>query len=116
MDNFGMELLMQPMPSSQQWAETQLSVIEKMIHAYQEDLDPEHDIALLLTNFGQTLTLEVEAIAAVTPVMLAFRGKVSGKTSILLQHVSQLNFLLTTIEKPVDQPHRDIGFGAKWEE
>lgn len=116
MDIFGADMdLTQPLPSSQQWAGTQLEIIEKMILAYQKSLDAEHDVALFLTHFGQAITLEVEAIMAVSPVMLAFRGKVGGKPSILLQHVSQLSFLLTSVSIPPDTPHRKIGFNAPWD-
>lgn len=116
MDSFGADMdLMQPLPSSQQWAKTQLEVIQRMILAYQKSLDTEHDVALLLTHFGESITLEIEAIMAVSPVMLAFRGKVSGKTSILFQHVSQINFLLTSVRIPPQVPHRTIGFNSRWD-
>lgn len=112
MDNWA---LTQPLPKSQQWAETQLDIIEQEIRDYQAHLDPEHDVALLLTNLGQSVEMEVESITAETPVLLVFRGKVKGQPAVLMQHVSQLSFLIEAVPKPVNQPHRGIGFLAKWE-
>lgn len=43
---------------------------------------------------------------------MVFKGYVNGKFSTLIQHVSQLNFLLTSIEKEPDRPKRTIGFVA----
>jgi len=35
---------------------------------------------------------------------------VKGREATLIQHVNQLNFMLTTIDKEPDRPKREIGF------
>ena len=45
------------------------------------------------------------------PDILYFYGYVNGKTSQLIQHISQLNFLITSVEKEdKSKPPRRIGF------
>ena len=39
-----------------------------------------------------------------------FKGFVDGKESTLIQHMNQLNFLLTSVEKEPERPKRRIGF------
>ena len=108
------DTMVMPSPQSQSWAATQLSIIRQEVLDFQASLDPELDVALMLTNFGQSILMEVEEISVESPVLLAFRGKVDGRPSVLFQHVTQLSFLLTIVPKPLNQPRRDIGFVAHW--
>lgn len=41
---------------------------------------------------------------------MIFKGYVDGKMSTLIQHINQLNFLLTSLDKSDDQPKKPIGF------
>lgn len=43
---------------------------------------------------------------------MVFKGYVNGRMSTLIQHVSQLNFLLTSVPKEPDKPKRKIGFST----
>lgn len=108
--------LTRPLPQSQQWAETQLEIIKREVTAYQQKLDQDHDVVLSLTHFGHSVLMEVEQISVESPVILAFRGRVDGRPSVLLQHVNQLSFLLTSLPTAPNQPHRKIGFASHWEE
>lgn len=108
------DAMMKPPPQSQSWADTQLSIIKWEILEYQASLDSKCDVALMLTNFGQSIIMAVEDISVESPVLFVFRGKVDGRPSVLLQHATQLSFLLTTVPKTPEQPHRDIGFAAHW--
>ena len=85
-------------------------IIEEIYH-FEKDLDDEHEIALKLTAFGASTTMIVTSIGYQNPDMLYFYGFVNGKDAQLIQHVSQLNFLITSIEREdKTKPARRIGF------
>lgn len=92
-------------------ADYQYEKIMDEIRDFEKELDDEHEIAMMLASFGQNILLHVIDIAYANPTILYFYGYVNGKPSTLIQHVSQLNFLLTAVEKlnPYEKPHR-IGF------
>lgn len=110
------ELLSRPTPQSMTYSDTQYEIIKQYILRFQASLDNEHDVGLMLTNFGQSVLMEVTSIDYEESVLMVFHGLVNGQPATLIQHVSQLNFLLTTVPKPVAQPHRQIGFNADWAE
>lgn len=73
--------------------------IMEEIHDFEENLDEEHEIALKLTSFGSSTTMIVTSISYQNPDMLYFYGFVNGKDAQLIQHASQLNFLITSVER-----------------
>ena len=88
----------------------------KMIKDFEETLSDNEEVALMLASFGQSIVLAVEDIGFYNPSQLRFYGKVNGKDSVLIQHVSQLNLLLTSTPKAIpDKPPRRIGFLAEKE-
>lgn len=97
-------------------ARTHFEVIKSRIMEYRASLDPEHDVALYLANFGQALLMEVVSIGYEAPASMIFTGYVNGRLSELIQHISQISFLLTSVPKKPDAPRRAIGFTAPWEE
>ncbi len=99
-----------PIPIAYSYSDTQFEIIKKYVLDFQKSLDPEHDIGLLLTNFGSSVLMEVNYIGYEESVLMIFKGFVNGVESTLIQHVSQLNFLLTTVPKNPDKPKRKIGF------
>lgn len=94
-------------------SETQFEILKQYIEEFQNSLDSEHEVGMLLTNFGQNILLRVTYISYESPVLMIFKGFVNDKESTLVQHVSQLNFLLTSIEKEPDRPKRKIGFATE---
>ncbi len=87
--------------------------IMEEIHDFEEDLDEEHEIALKLASFGSSVTLIVTSIGYQNPDILYFYGFVNGNYSQLIQHASQLNFLITSVEREDKaKPARRIGFIA----
>lgn len=91
--------------------------IMEEIYDFEQNLDEEHEIALKLTSFGSSLTMIVTSIGYQNPDMLYFYGLVNGKDAQLIQHISQLNFLLTSVErKDKSKPIRRIGFRLDDEE
>lgn len=99
-----------PIPTAYSYSDTQFEIIRKYVLEFQKSLDTEHDIGLLLTNFGSSILMEVNYIGYEESVLMIFKGLVNGVESTLIQHVSQLNFLLTTVPKSPDKPKRKIGF------
>jgi len=98
-------------PTRYMWAENQYELIKKYIIEFEESLDKDHEVGVMLTNFGQSVMMQVEEIGYEKSVMLVFKGKVNGKRSTLIQHINQLNFLLTAIERMEPEiPKRRIGF------
>lgn len=85
--------------------------IMEEIRDFEETLDAEHEIALQLTSFGSSVTMIVTNISYQNPDMLYFYGFVNGKDSQLIQHINQLNFLITSVEREdKTKPARRIGF------
>lgn len=85
--------------------------ILEQIADFESNLDNDHEIALNLASFGTTTTMIVTEISFQNPDMLYFYGFVKGKKSQLIQHVSQLNFLITSVERAnKNEPPRRIGF------
>lgn len=92
------------------WTNEQLSVIKEEIQAFENTLDNDEDIGIYLTQFGQSFLMYVTQISCKSPVLLKFKGKVNGEDAILLQHVNQLNFLLTKVKRVERTPRIPIGF------
>lgn len=85
--------------------------IMENIRDFESTLDEQHEIALLLSSFGTSTLMLVTKIEFQNPDMLYFYGFVDGKKAQLIQHTSQLNFLITSVPKadPTKEPRR-IGF------
>ena len=104
------------MPHWYMWSDTQFEILKKHIMDFEAALDDEHEVGLLLTNFGQSVLMHVTDITYEKSVLMVFNGYVNGKQATLIQHISQLNFLLTTVEKSPERPKRRIGFLSPEEE
>lgn len=100
----------EPSPLTYSYSDTQFEILLKYIKGFEQSLDSEHEVGLILTNFGQSITMQVTEIGYEKSVLMVFKGYVNGKMSALIQHVSQINFLLTSVEKEPDRPKRTIGF------
>ena len=79
---------------------------------YQSNLPSTEDVAMSIVKFNESITLLVYSIGYIGYNLVRFGGKdSSGKPLELIQHVSQLNFLLMVVPKPESEvPKRKIGF------
>ena len=79
---------------------------------YQKLLTDIEDVAVSVVQFNQSITIFVDSIGYIGYNLVRFGGKdSSGKPMELIQHISQLNFLLTVVPKPEPEvPKRKIGF------
>lgn len=100
----------EPLPLVYSYSDTQFEILSKYIKDFEKTLDSEHEVGFILTNFGQSIIMQVTEISYEKSVLMIFKGYVDGKMSTLIQHVSQLNFLLTSMDKPADKPKTPIGF------
>jgi len=98
-------------------ADYSYKVILDRIKDFEDNLDNDHEVAIKLASFGQSVTLSVTDIGYSNPSTLVFRGYVGDQPATLIQHMSQLNFLLVAVKKSdPEQPPRRIGFIANQEE
>lgn len=91
-------------------------VIMDRIKEFEDDLDDDHEVGMRLATFGAAITMAVTDIGYSNPNTLVFYGYVDGKRATLLQHMSQMNFLLVAVPKPEpEKPPRRIGFSLNEE-
>lgn len=88
--------------------------IYKAVIAYQNSLPDPNDVALKVVQFNESTIIMVDSIGYIGYNLVKFVGQDnSGNPVELIQHVSQLNFLLMVVPKPVPtDPKRPIGFQA----
>lgn len=99
------------------FADWKYEKLTEQIIEFEKELDNEHEIALNLASFGSTITMLVTDISYQNPDILYFYGTVNGKDATLIQHISQLNFLLTSVERAdKTKPARRIGFSLSSDE
>lgn len=92
-------------------ADYQYEKLIEEIKNFESRLDDEHEIALKLASFGESITINVTEIGYYNPSLIVFDGFVNGNRATLVQHVNQLNFLLIAVKKPdPKRPARRIGF------
>ena len=92
------------------------NLMEEIID-FQNDLDENHEVGVLLASFGSSVLMNVTELGYQNPDMLYFYGYVNGNEARLIQHVSQLNFLLMSVEREdKTQPARRIGFRSSSDE
>ena len=98
-------------------ADYSYEVIMDLIKDFESDLDNDHEVGIRLASFGQSITMSVTQIGYANPSTLIFYGYVGDQAATLIQHMSQLNFLLLSVPKadPEKPPHR-IGFALPSED
>ncbi|PPQ49077.1 hypothetical protein C5G87_06785 [Paenibacillus peoriae] len=92
-------------------ADYQYDILKKTIAEFESDLNDEQEVALQLASFGQSVVMQVTDIGYSNPSLIHFYGYVNGARAELIQHLSQLSFLLTVVPKSdPEKPARRIGF------
>lgn len=89
------------------------NIFEEIVR-YQSKLPEKDDVVMCIVQQNQSTIIHVDSIGYIGYNIIRFGGlDNSGKPLELLQHVSQLNFLLTVESKPNPEvPKRRIGFVA----
>lgn len=85
--------------------------IMEQIQRFERNLDDEHEVMVKLASFGQSITMAVEHIGYSEPHTLIFHGYMGEQPATLIQHMSQLNFLLLASKREdPEEPKTPIGF------
>lgn len=97
-----------------QLADHQFGILKNTIIKFQNTLAEDEEVSVLLSSFGQSVMVYVNAITYSNPCLFHFYGFLENGTRVgLVQHVNQLNFLLMASKKlDPDLPARRIGFSA----
>lgn len=78
--------------------------------SFEKELKPDEEVGLRLVSFGETVSIHVEDIGYSNPSLICFYGtNEHGKNMQLIQHVSQISFLLTAVPR-IDPSRERIGF------
>lgn len=83
------------------------------IKKFESTLDAEHETGMVLANFGSVCTIQVLSINTKNPGLIIITGCdiSTGNNVTLVQHYTQLNFLLMAIPNPEPtKPPRRIGY------
>lgn len=86
------------------------NAIKDYVESFEAELDDEHEVGVRLASFGSVLIFHAEKIGFSRPNLITFYGVTEeGDRVQLIQHVSQLNFLLRAVKRQENKPRR-IGF------
>lgn len=86
--------------------------IERHVRQFESALNHDQEVMIMAASFGSQVVFYVDSIEFNNPDLIIFHGTTdSGKPMQLIQHHSQLNFLLQAGEKHnPDKERRPIGF------
>ncbi|WP_052712194.1 DUF6173 family protein [Domibacillus indicus] len=105
-----------PLPANAEGQQTLASEFYKHLKKRAEDFDNKLDgsqgVGIRLIPSGQSITFQVKALGYCDPSLITFAGVTeSGLEVQLVQHVSQLNFLLMAMPRPnPKEPKTPLGF------
>ena len=75
----------------------------RRVQDFQEKLDENEELGLQLANFGLASAIHIRQTAYRNPNLIEFSGvDLEENEVVLVQHISQLNFMLRAV-KPLDQ-------------
>lgn len=83
---------------------------QRMSH-FQRNLDEGFEMGVQLANFGMATEIHVRGIGFKNPNVVEFSGIISDGTEVVLvQHISQLSFMLIAVSPLEEQEPYRIGF------
>lgn len=91
-------------------AEAFCKVLEDQMIDFQNTLNSEQDLGLQLTNYGKEIQISVTDIGYIGQNLICYTGFIDDNKCRLIQHTSQVNFLLIAVPKPSSRPATRIGF------
>lgn len=82
------------------------------IYKFDQKLNTDQEVGVKLVSFGQTITFHVTDVGCYDPSLVLFFGCTDdGHRIELIQHVSQISFVLIAVPKlHPEEPKRKIGF------
>lgn len=102
------------LPNNLDAAEQVFNHILGRVKQFQSELPEDHELGLHLADFGGGRALHVRGMGFKNPNIIEFYGMLDGDKKVaIIQHISQLNFLLIAVPPPPDQTPYRIGFAAE---
>lgn len=84
------------------------------VREFQENLPEHYELGIQLANFGGERALHVRGMGFKNPNVIEFYGLLDGDRQVtVVQHVSQLNFILIAVPPVAEQQPYRIGFGTE---
>ncbi|MBC9246960.1 hypothetical protein H4P12_09575 [Paracoccus sp. 11-3] len=84
------------------------------VKQFQAEMPDEHELGLQLPDLGGGHALHVRGMGFKNPNIIEFYGMLDGERQVaIIQHISQLNFMMIAVPPPADQKPYRIGFGAE---
>ncbi|WBU59831.1 DUF6173 family protein [Paracoccus albus] len=84
------------------------------VKAFQANLPEHFELGIRLANYGGERAVHVRGMGYRNPNIIEFYGLLGGKQQVaVVQHVSQLNFMLVAVPPVAEQEPYRIGFGAE---
>ena len=93
------------------------SRLKQYIIEFEQSLSDHEEVALRLVSFGESIIIHVDDISFSDPSLITFTGTLnSGEKVQLIQHVTQLSFVLMAAKtaKPIQERER-IGYKLQHE-
>ena len=89
--------------------------LEKVFNQFMARLKPDEEVGLALTSFGIARQIIVVSVNAIGQNQLMITGIENDQEVVLVQHISQMNFLLIPVKtvSPEQTPRRKIGFSSE---
>ncbi len=85
------------------------------IYDFEQELNDEEEVGARLVSFGESVLIHVERIGYYNPSLISFYGtNEHGKPLQLIQHVTQISFLLTALPRKNKERPR-VGYKMKQE-
>jgi hypothetical protein len=83
--------------------------IQDHFEQFEAELDNSHEISMCLASFGKDVDFRPEKVSFYLPNLITFIGvNDSGEKVQLVQHISQLSYLLRAAEKLNEVPTRIV--------
>ena len=91
------------------------ALLEQQIKRFDSELDQEHEVGVKLVTYGPAVTIHVSHLGYQDPSLIFFFGRTEDGDKVqLIQHVSQISFLLVALPKlNPNEPKRPFGY-ERW--
>lgn len=101
--------------AEEQYASSFYEKLVEMIREFDVKLAESEEVGMRLVSFGQTVEFHVQDIGYYDPSLIRFFGVTDDGDKIeLIQHVSQISFLLMAVNRlNPKEPKKKIGFSSE---
>lgn len=80
------------------------------VKTFEKEIAADQEVGIQLANFGPAGRIHIRSISFKNPNLVEFHGFLDSEQKVtLVQHISQLSFLLLAVKPIEEKPYR-IGF------